>query len=202
MIVNWTIPELRQSAYVLYNFLCSGQADKVYVDTKGILQVDDRNRLIRMLKPLGDYSRQATDAAAIKTLRRVVNALENGFLDPNHLIIQEQAPSGLFMEDDAHDVALDLDAIKKYASDPNSPLEAKKGPPNKKSISRETFGFNIGNASRFKTWMPCGEHDESKLTYEQKVCSKVTVLTQMILHGKQAYIKICGDKGYANSDNE
>lgn len=175
--MSWSKEQLSNNASVLYNYLSadSDKANRVYVDNNGNFQVDKRNsyffkfRFFRWLFPLGNTSRETTDRLAIQTLRKVSDALEDGTLNPKQVVMQESAPpKGLFMTGQSGTVWVD----------------------------RETFGMNIGNASRFKAWMPMGNRDENELSYDQKICSRVTVLSQMILHGRDSYVETCGDFGY------
>jgi hypothetical protein len=83
----WTIVELRHNASVLYHHLCSDNAHNVYVDTKEHLQIDNRHRFLKRIFSLGDYSREATDKVAIRTLKRVLKALEDETLDASQVII-------------------------------------------------------------------------------------------------------------------
>lgn len=210
--MSWSSEEIRNNASILYNHLCgdSNKASRVYIDKNGHFQIDKRNsclfwfRIFRWLFPLGDISRETTDRVAVQTLRQVSDALEDGRLDPKQVIMQESKPRGLFMkmeggteEDNILEVAESYNAIKRHVNNSTSPLHSTNPSSLKKTwISRETFGMNIGNASRFKAWMPVGNRDENKLSYNQKICSRVTVLSQMILHGRELYIKTCGDFGY------
>ena len=198
----WAMEEVRQSASVLYNHLCSDDANKVYVDAEGHLKVDDRGWLMRWLRPLGDSTRETTNRAAIDTLRRVLNAKEDGTLeDINRLIVQNRTPIGLFM-DEHDDELLHAGVIGGLINPGDIPdIEERIRPaPNMKWLSTEKFAKNIGNASRFKTWMPCRLARVEELTYEQRICRKVTRLTQMIMNGREHFI--ASSEGDALSDDE
>lgn len=194
---------IQHDATVLYNHLCSDDADRVYVDGNSHLQVDSRGWFARTFWPLGDSSRKATDMAAIRTLKRVLNALEGGTLDNNRIIVQERVPIGMFMDEDEIGPQTVTD-LARAAFNPNVPAESSTRPQqNMKYVGRERFGKNISNASHFKAWMPCGDHNEAELTYEQKVCHRITILTQMILWGRDSYITAVGtDFGYKDFDQE
>jgi len=175
----WGLEELRRNASVLYNHLCSDDADRVYVDANGHLQVDERSWVLRQLSSLGDLSRDATDKAAIRTLRRILNALESGQFDPEKVIIQEKIPSGLFMMDGQGG---EWGKFKEHIPNPDVPLSMTRSAPEKKWIGRDQFGTNISNASRFKTSLHGGEGEKAEL-----VDSKVTILAGQIIFGKETY---------------
>lgn len=185
----WDVAQLRHNASMLYNHLCSDDADRVYVDRGGRLQLDNRSWFWRLFSSLGDSSREATDTVAIRTLRRVLNAVEAGTLNPNQIIIQERVPVGMFM--DEGDVADDWKAIKGFVADSSAPLVSDRPDPNRKWLNKDKFAMNIGNANRFKTWQTVTiggpRIRDEELAYEQLVDRKVTVLTQQILHGRATY---------------
>jgi len=176
--MSWTLPELHHNISILYNHLCSERTERVYVDRRGHLQVDNRRWLARQLFPLGDSSRRATDEVALRTLRRVVRALENGELDREHIVRQERSPIGLLLDHE-----------------------------NGEWLNNTKFGMNVNNTARFNTWMPGGNLEESQLSHEQRLCIRVRVLTQMILYGKEEYIEGSNDPDHCRqicdqSDNE
>lgn len=188
----WSIEQLRHNASVLYNDLCSDRADRVYLDVRGDLQVDTRSRFKRIFTSLGDSSIEIIDKAAIRVLRRVLNALESGALNPDQIIIQERIPAGLFM--DGGDTTSSIIAIKNalVSSDGAGATSVPSiAVDDRRWINRRTFGMNIRNADRFKTWqrLTIGGPSiaDSELSREQLVDRKVTVLTQQIIHGKDSY---------------
>lgn len=169
--------KLTNNASILYNYLANDpdRASRVYVDKNGDFQVDKRNsfifrfRFFRWLLPLGNTSRETIDKLAIKTLKNLLDALEDGKLNANNVVVQEATPpDGLFIT-----------------------KQSEKG-----WIDKKTFGQNIGNANRFRAWIPGDNKDESELSYDQKVSSRVTVLSQMILDGKKEYLETHRDFPY------
>lgn len=199
--MSWNIQELQHNASILYNHLCSDDADLVYVDDQGHLQVDNRTWYFRLCSSLGDYSREATDKVAVRTLRRVLNALEAGTLDPTKILIQTRNPVGLFMDED--DGESSAQALLAKLADSSSPFAStNRPPPNRKWIKRDTFGMNIANAERLSAWMPLKRTEDNDLTHEQLICRKVTVLTQMIIHGKETYKNQRTHSSYDDSDDE
>ena len=156
--MSWSLWELRYNASVLYNYLCSEDADKVYVDGNGYLQVDHRNKPLRHLMTLGDSSREAINEVAIKILEKVADALEKGTLDPKKIIVQKHVPLGSYILLNEND---------------------------NEWIDRSVFATNVNNSSYFKANMPVGYGDEKDLSYEQKVCAKVIDLCMRIIIGKK-----------------
>jgi hypothetical protein len=174
--MTWDVAQLQHNASMLYNHLCSDDADRVYVDASGHFQLDERSWFWRLFTSLGDSSRQVTDAVAIRTLRRVLNAIEAGTLDPNRIIIQERVPVGMFMDDDV---------------DPSAPLVSDRPAPT--WLNKDKFGMNIHHANRFRI-RPIDVHPMGHvLTREEKVSLIVAVLTGQILFGKGFYRSLCRD---------
>src|SRR5574342_324196 len=170
----WDVAQLRHNASMLYNHLCSNDADRVYVDANGHFQLDERSWFWRLFTSLGDSSREATDALAIRTLRRVLNAVETGTLDPSKIIIQEQVPVGMFM-DEGNGID-DWKAIKNHIVNHRAPLVSARPAPNRKWLNKKTFAMNVCNANRFKCWSRGGYPPDNELTREELIDRKVAVL--------------------------
>ena len=175
--MSWTVDQLRHNAAVLYNHLCSVDAEKVYVDGLGHLQFDDRSWVARKMGSIeGDFSRKATDAAALRTMRRVMRALEDKTLDPRQ-IIPGQAMQAL----------------------QNSKKSSMAG-----WVDKDTFAIGVKTSSRF--WKHLCGRDRSQKP-ERTVPAKVDALSLMICWGLEGYREVCKrdgkkDMGYDKSDGE
>lgn len=175
----WSVAQLQHNASMLYNHLCSYDANQVYVDAEGHLQLDNRPWLSRVFcTPLGDYSRDATDAVAIRTLRRVLNAVEEGTLDPNRIVIRERVPIGLFMS--RREV---VDSGEASLSDQATP----------DWLNRDRFGRDMCNANQFVVpydvtfVLSAPRVLDDQLPRVELVHRKIVVLAQQIIHGKENY---------------
>lgn len=147
--------------------------------------MDDRSWILFRLTSLGDYSRTATDAVAIKTLQRVLNAVENGSLNPDRIIVQDRVPIGMFM--DESDADSDWEAIKRNILNPTAPLASERPAPNQKWLNKRKFGMNLVNANHFRTSCNVPDIPDSELSPAQLVQLKVLVLAGQIMTGKEKY---------------
>ncbi len=134
--MTWDVARLRHNASVLYNDLCSYDGDKVYVDGHGDLQFDDRFSVSIQNFPLGDYSRQATDKVAVRTLRKVLHALDLGVLDRKQIIKEKRVPLGCREEDKKGFLEIS-NFVGRAHSDG-------------RWLDHKTFAHNISLANRFK----------------------------------------------------
>jgi hypothetical protein len=151
------VTQLQHNAAILYDCLCSGDADRVYVDANGDLQVDRRFSFKRRISPLGDYSREAIDKVVICTLRRILNRLElNGL---NQVVIAERLP------EQGSDVAEE----------------------NLRLIDRQKFAQDVSLAPRFANWMVLDIYADCELKPEELMARKVKRLARQIEIGKEAY---------------
>jgi hypothetical protein len=159
--MSWDVTELRHNASILYNKLCSEtDAPRVYVDKNGHLQLDNSGTCQRGILPFCDVSRSATDKAAIRTLRRVLTALEDGTLKPKEVISWVRIDIiGLWLRRDVGE-----------EDDPDEPIGTLTW------IDKEDFATRISKADRFKAGFIDGNQPDHEL-----VCRKVAVLTRQIL---------------------
>jgi hypothetical protein len=160
--MSWDVKELRHNASILYNNLCSEtDAPCVYVDQNGHLQLDRSGTCQKVTSSFCDTSRSATDKAAIRTLQRVLNALEDGTLNPKEVISWVRIDIiGLWLRRDVGE-----------EDDPDEPIGRLTW------IDKEDFATRISKADRFKAGQIDGNLPDHEL-----VCFKVAVLTRQILN--------------------
>jgi hypothetical protein len=155
--MTWDVIQLQHNAAILYDYVCTGELDRVYVDANGELQLDRRFFFMKQIAPLGDYSKEAIDKVVICTLRRILNRLElNGL---NQVVLGER-----FSERERETAGTNL-----------------------RLIDRQKFAQDISLAPRFAGWIVIDNRLDNELSREELVIRKVNRLIGQIAVGKEEY---------------